>query len=112
MRASLEIVKLEVVVANVKHHFVHHLLTLDGAVCVDIVECILLQDNEVDKLALPEALVVVNGYTVVTEDVDLVVSLLTALYDSLTLVYEVYPILLDVLIEVRTDLGVLQILRV
>ena len=86
--------------AYVEYHLVHHLLTLDGAVGIDAIECILLQDHEVQQLALPETLVILDGHTVITQDVDLVVSLLTTLYDSLTLVNLANPILADVLVKI------------
>ena len=76
LRASLEVCKVKVILADVEYHLVHKLLTHHRTVCIDVVKCILLQNYEVDKLALPETLVVIYRYTVITEDVNLVVSLL------------------------------------
>ena len=110
--ALLVVFECVVLVADVEHEFKHVALSLDRAEGVDVVECVLLEDHEVNELGLPEELMVAHWHTVVTEDVDLVVCVLTLADDVLCLLHHLDPAWSDLLSEVLADLRVLEILGV
>ena len=110
--ALLVIVKFEFVVANVQDKVEHKPLAVKRAKAVDGVERILLEDYEVNQLALPECLVVADRNAVVTKDVDLVHCLLTLADDVLGLVYLSAPARFNLLVQIFLDLRIFQILGI
>ena len=112
LRAILEIGEIELLGAYVQHHVVHEFLTLHRAVGIYAVESILLQNHEVDKLALPESVVILHRHAVVSQNVNLLVGLLAALHDSLAFVHLVYPACFDLAVQILPHLGIFQIFRV
>ena len=98
--------------ADVDHALHHVLLTLERRHGVGGVEGVLLQDDEVDQLRLPERHVVIHRHTVVTQDVDLLRDFLAAQHTRLHLVYHAEPFGRDVLRDIGFKLGVLQVFRI
>ena len=66
--ALLVVLETEISVADVKYKLKHVALTLKRTECVDRVECILLEDNEVNKLRLPVEFMIAHWHTVITEE--------------------------------------------
>ena len=107
-----EVVEVVVFGADVHHQVEHVLLALQRADGVNLVEGVLLEDNEVDDLALPERLVVIHGHAVVAKDVDLFLNLLTALQKGLHVVHFACPLGVDAVGDILFELGVLDVLGV
>ena len=79
--ALLEIVEDKFAVADAEHQLQHIFLALERTEGVDFVESVLLEDDEVHELALPENLVIVHRHAVIAQDVDLFAGV-TALADD------------------------------
>ena len=95
------------------HNLVQHkLLTRKRGYRVDRIECILLQDHEVDQFRFPENHVIFYRYAVVTEDIDLFGNFLTAQHTSLDLVHLVDPGRRDMTRNIFLEFGIFQILGI
>ena len=99
-------------IADVHNEFEHKLLAFEWTNSVDFVESVLLEDNEVDNLWFPECNVIVNRYTVVAEDVDLLLYLFTTKEESLHLVDHTNPVAFDFSFDIFFKFRVFDIFRV
>ena len=90
----------------------HVLLTLQRTNGINLIECILLKDDKVDNFGFPERLVIINRHTVIAEDVDLLLNLLTALQIGLHIIYHWKPIFVDEFGDIRLKLRIFHIFGV
>ena len=97
---------------DVYHHIQDSLLTLHRSHGINLVERILLQDNEVYQLGLPEDYVILYRYTVITQDIDLLGNLLTALQASFDFVHLTDPLIIDMLGNVCFKFRIFDILGI
>ena len=95
-----EVGKRIFMLADVGHKIEDFLLTLQGSDGIHFVEGILLQDDIVDDFALPEDNVVVNGYTVVAQNIDLFGNLLASLHTCLQCQHLGNPLVVDMLLDI------------
>ena len=99
-------------VTDVHNEFEHEFLTFEWADSIDFVECILLENNEVDNLWFPECNVIIYRHTVVAEDVDLFLHLFTTEENSLHLVDHTNPVALDFSFDIFFKFRIFDIFRV
>ena len=98
--------------ADVHDEVKHVLLAVERTNSVDLIEGILLEDDEVDDLGFPERLVVIYRHTVVTEDVDLLLYLFTALQIGLHVVDHRQPVFVNQTGDIFLKLRVFHIFGV
>jgi len=83
-RAFFKILKCNLHAAYIYNFGIHVYLAVHGCGSVNVVKGILLQDDEIDELGFPVTDVVIQGNAVVSQDIDLFVSLLSTPYVVLT----------------------------
>ena len=108
----VEVLEIIIVLADIHHEVEDVLLTLHWADSIDLIERILLENNEVDYLGIPELLVIIYWYTVVTQDIDLLLDLLTTLQVGLHIVHLAEPLAIDEIGDILLKHRILDKLRI
>ena len=110
--ALLEVPEAVFKLADVENEIEHIFLTLYRTEAVDCVECVLLEEDEVEKLRFPECLVISDRHAVVSEDVDLLCRVAALADDVLGLVHLLHPARLHLAVKEFLDFRILQILGI
>ena len=111
-RHILEVIEIIVMVTDIHHDAQYFPLSLQRAYGIDLIECVLLENDIVDDFGFPELLMVIYGYAVITKNVDLLLDFLTALEVGLHLVNLAEPLIVNEFGHISLELRILDILTV
>ena len=94
---------------NFKHFLEHEVLPVERRGHIHFVKGVLLQYGKVDQFASPVSEVIIEGYTIITQDVDLFVGFFASEEDVFSFEYVFCPVWRNFFIQVGCNFRVFEV---